>query len=170
MTRAKMKKSPAAQLEPPRFEDTETLLIAGFRSHYISDTMDQIPSLWQRFGAHIGSVPGQIGRKTYGLCWTHGKEPGIDYLVGVEVSSSSGLPKEFTTATIPAQRCAVFQHRGHVSKLYETCEAISEWFPESGYQGARGAADAPDFFERYTEEFNPQTGLGGIEVWVPIKS
>jgi AraC family transcriptional regulator len=27
----------------------------------------------------------------------------------------------------------------------------------------------PDFFERYGEEFDPQTGMGGIEVWIPIK-
>jgi hypothetical protein len=25
---------------------------------------------------------------------------------------------------------------------------------------------APDFFERYTEEFDPRTGMGGMEVCV----
>jgi predicted transcriptional regulator YdeE len=24
------------------------------------------------------------------------------------------------------------------------------------------------WFERYTEEFNPQTGMGGMENWIPI--
>ena len=27
----------------------------------------------------------------------------------------------------------------------------------------------PAFFERYGEAFDPQTGTGGIEVWLPIK-
>jgi AraC family transcriptional regulator len=38
------------------------------------------------------------------------------------------------------------------------------WFPSSGHE----LVDAPDF-ERYGEEFDPQTGLGGFEIWVPIK-
>jgi AraC family transcriptional regulator len=29
------------------------------------------------------------------------------------------------------------------------------------------AADAP-VFERYDEKFDPRTGLGGLEIWVPI--
>jgi AraC family transcriptional regulator len=35
---------------------------------------------------------------------------------------------------------------------------------ESEYQ----VVDAPDF-ERYGESFNPATGMGGFEIWVPIK-
>jgi AraC family transcriptional regulator len=31
------------------------------------------------------------------------------------------------------------------------------------------AADAP-MFERYDETFDPRTGLGGVELWVPIKA
>jgi predicted transcriptional regulator YdeE len=28
----------------------------------------------------------------------------------------------------------------------------------------------PCFFERSGAEFNPHTGMGGMEVWVPVKS
>jgi AraC family transcriptional regulator len=28
--------------------------------------------------------------------------------------------------------------------------------------------DAP-FFERYDERFDPRTGMGDVEIWVPIK-
>ncbi len=34
---------------------------------------------------------------------------------------------------------------------------------------AHEAADAPDF-ERYGEEFDPRTGTGGVEIWIPIKA
>jgi AraC family transcriptional regulator len=44
------------------------------------------------------------------------------------------------------------------------------WLPESGHEIVRGTADAPNFFERYSEEFDPRTGMGGMEVWIPIKS
>jgi AraC family transcriptional regulator len=171
MTTAKMKESPEIELQAPRFEDGKALLIAGFRNRYTTESMNNLPEQWQRFARHIGNVPGQVGRMTYGLTFLSGNEGGIDYLSGVEVSSCSGLPEEFRCVSIPAQRYAVFVHRGHVSKLTETCDAIGKkWGPRSGYELARGSAEAPDFFERYTEEFDRRTGMGGMEVWIPIKS
>jgi len=168
MTQATMKKSPAAHLGVPRFENSKALLIAGLSEHYTSEAMKNIPELWRRFAPHIGNIPGQVGRVAYGLCF-NGPD-GIDYLVGVEISSASGLPDEFSFATIPAQKYAVFPHREHVSKLYETLDAIDKWLPGSGLKVSRGAGETPSFFERYSEEFNPQTGMGGMEVWIPIQS
>ena len=53
----------------------------------------------------------------------------------------------------------------------QTIEAIgSKWYPESDEEPAARAGEAPDFFERYTEEFDPRTGMGGMEIWIPIKS
>ncbi|SRR6266852_541038 len=170
MSQATMKKSPAMQLEAPRMESGKALRIAGLREPYTSETMKNVPELWQRFAPHIGNIPGQVGRVAYGLCFNAGSPDSIDYLAGVEVSNSSGLPGEFSVATVPAQEYAVFSHREHVSKLYETLDAIDKWLPESGLEVACGAAEAPNFFERYSEEFNPETGMGGIEVWLPIKS
>jgi AraC family transcriptional regulator len=41
----------------------------------------------------------------------------------------------------------------------------NKWLPESGHE----LVDAPDF-ERYSEVFDPRTGTGGLELWVPIKA
>jgi AraC family transcriptional regulator len=169
MSQATMKKSAAMQLEAPRFEFSRALLIAGLRERYTSETMKNMPELWPRFAPHIGNMPGQVARVAYGLCFNALSPDGMDYMAGVEVSGSSGLPSEFGIATIPAQKYAVFSHREHVSKLRETLDAIDKWLPGSGLEVSCGTADAPDFFERYSEEFNPRTGMGGIEVWVPIK-
>jgi len=169
MSQATAKKSAAMQLEAPRFEHGKVLLIAGLREHYTSETMKNMPELWQRFAPHIGNMPGQVGRVAYGLCFNALSPHGMDYMAGFEVSSSSGLPSEFSVATIPAQKYAVFPHREHVSRLRETLDAIDKWLPGSGLEVSCGTAGAPDFFERYSEEFNPRTGMGGIEVWVPIK-
>ena len=170
MSQATMKKSSAAQLAAPRFENGKPLRIAGLRQHYTPETMKNIPELWQRFAPHIGKTPGQVGHVAYGLCFNALSPDGVDYLVGVEVSGSSVLPGEFSVAAIPAQKYAVFPHRQHVSKMYETLDAIDKWFPGSGLEAASGPAEAPNFFERYSEEFDPRTGMGGMEVWVPIKS
>jgi AraC family transcriptional regulator len=170
MNQATMKKSPEVQLEAPRFVNGKALLIAGLREHYTPETMKNIPELWQRFAPHIGNIPGQVGHVAYGLCFNALSPDGMDYMAGVEVSSSSNLPGNFSVTTIPAQKYAVFSHREHVSKMYETLDSIDKWLPGSGLEVSGGAAGAPDFFERYSEEFNPLTGMGGMEVWVPIKS
>ena len=109
-----------------------------------------------------------MGRAAYGACWN--SADGIDYLTGVEVSSSSGLPGDFSVITIPAQKYPVFSHREHVSKLRETLDAIDKWLPGSGLEVACSFAETPSFFERYSEEFDSWTGMGGMEVWIPIKS
>jgi AraC family transcriptional regulator len=170
MNQATMMKSPAVQLEAPRFVNGKALLIGGLREHYTSETMKNIPELWERFAPHIGNVPGQVSHVAYGLCFNALSPDGMDYLTGVEVSSTSGLPGDFSVATIPAQKYAVFSHREHVSQMYQTLEAIDKWFPGSGLEIACESAEAPNFFERYSEEFDPLTGMGGMEVWVPIKS
>lgn len=170
MNQATTQESPAVQLEAPRMENGKALRIAGLREHYTSETMMKLPELWQRLAPHIGNVPGQVGMLAYGLCFNALSPDGMDYLTGVEVSSTLGLPGEFSVATIPAQKYAVFSHREHVSKLYETLDAIHTWLPGSGLEVSGGSAGAPDFFERYSEEFDPRTGMGGMEVWVPIKS
>src|SRR5260370_28453001 len=123
MNQATMKKSPAAQLEAPRLENGKALLIAGLRERYTSETMK-----------NIGNIPGQVGRMAFGACFNALSPDGIDYLAGVEVSSFSGLPRELSVATIPAQKYAVFSHREHVSRLYETLHAIHKRLPASGVE------------------------------------
>jgi AraC family transcriptional regulator len=157
-------------LQAPRMENGKALRIAGLREHYTSETMKDIPQLWMRFAPHIGKIAGQVGKVSYGACFNAQSPDGMDYLTGVEVSGSSSFPSEFSVAAIPAQKYAVFSHREHVSKLYETLAAIDKWLPESGLEVSRASAEAPNFFERYSEEFDPRTGMGGMEVWIPIKS
>jgi AraC family transcriptional regulator len=166
MQRAQMRTSLAAQLETPRVENSRPLLIAGLRGQFTDEPWKGTPELWQRFAPHLGKIPGQVGRTTYGLCFL--LSSGVDYLAGIEVSGISGPPGDFATVSIPAQKYLVFPHSGHVSELHLTCQMISEWLPTSGYEAAK-AAGAPDFFERYSEKFDPRTGMGGTEVWIPIK-
>jgi AraC family transcriptional regulator len=161
-------KTPSEELEQPRFEDGKPMLLAGLRDYYRVATMSEIPGLWKRFAPYIGRVPGQVGGVTYGVCFP--SSDGFDYMAAVEVRSSEGLPDEFSVVTMPAERYAVFSHKGHVSKLPETCRAIErEWLPRSRYSLALGTPGSPGFFERYGESFDPKIGAGDVEVWVPIR-
>jgi AraC family transcriptional regulator len=164
------KDMPVVKLEFPRFEDSRPLLITGLGDRYTANTLDDLPALWNRFSVHIGKIPGQVGRAAYGVCSDMFNGTGsFHYLSGVEVSESAALPAQFSRVQIPAQRYVIFPHREHVSRLRYTVNAIwSQWLPESGHKAARAAAGAPDFFERYGEDFDPQLGMGDIEVWIPL--
>jgi AraC family transcriptional regulator len=131
------------------------------------ETRGRIPAQWQRFGPHFGHVPGQIDMTGYGVILDAGPGAGFDYLCGVEISPGTELPREFAVRKLPAHRYAVFAHRGHVSSLGETCDAIfNAWLPESG---TKMPEDGAYFFERYGPEFDPVTGNGGCEVWIPVE-
>jgi predicted transcriptional regulator YdeE len=147
-----------------RFERAKDMLLAGLSESYTLDTRAKIPAQWERFAPSIGKVPGQIGQVCYGVCWNVSPGRGFDYLSGVEVTDAKRLPSEFATVQLPARDYAVFTHRGHVSAIDKTIDKVwNEGVPQAGLK----AASAP-CFELYCEEFDPQTGMGGMEIWIPL--
>lgn len=155
------------ELEPPRFETLPPMLLAGLQETYPYGGNAAIPSLWQKFNVHFGNIPGQIGNVAYGVC-THieGEAEKFRYMAAVAIGDGSDLPDGFTTLKIPGQRYAVFAHRGHVSGIPATMHQIfGSWMPNCGIQ----FGDMPDMFERYDERFDPYTGMGLTEIWIPIK-
>ena len=160
-----MNHSILAELAEPRFETRKAFLVAGLSARYDYETCGGgIPAQWQRFAPHIGNVPGQIGTDAYGVRY-NSDDSGLDYLCGVEVGEFSELPPELSRVRVPANRYAVFTHRGHISAIRSTWATVrNKWLPRSGHQ----LADAPDF-ERYDSRFDPRTGSGEVEIWVPLK-
>jgi AraC family transcriptional regulator len=162
----KMTETRRDPLEPPRLVAGKSLLVAGLAARFSFETAAGIPALWQRFVPHIGHVPGQLGGVAYGVCFNADDGDGsFDYLAGVAVASFADLAENFARVRIPEQSYAVFVHRDHASNLQSTFQAIwRDWLPRSGRQ----ASDGPSF-ERYDEAFDPRTGTGPVEVWVPLK-
>ena len=156
----------ALGLGAPRFEHAKEILVAGLSESYTLQNRDKIPRQWERFAPNIGKVPGQIGQVSYGVCWNVSPGRRFEYLSGVEVTDAERLPAEFSTVRLPAREYAIFTHRDHVSAIGNTIDKIwNEWAPQAGLK----LASAP-CFERYTEEFNPKTGTGGMELWIPLEA
>lgn len=153
-------------LNQPTFQDAPEKLLAGLSQHYTMETRSGIPQHWERFVPRMRDIPGTVGTDCYGVCWSMSPDCGFDYLTGVEVSSADKLPADFTTVKVPAGRYAVFTHTAHVSAIPKSIDTIwTQWVPDSGLK----ASHAP-CFERYTSEFNPNTGMGGMEMWIPLES
>jgi len=152
-------------IEPPRIEKGAVLLIAGLGERYTQESSAGIPAQWQRFLASFHTFPGKKGSTAYGVCCNTDDEGNFDYICGVEVSSFSRVPPDWSRIRIPEQTYAVFHHRDHVSTIRSTWNTIwKKWLPASG----RTPADGP-CFERYGNEFDEHTGLGGLEIWLPIQ-
>jgi AraC family transcriptional regulator len=152
-------------LPPPRFETGKPLLVAGVGERYNHANNAGIPGQWQRFRQKAQDIPDRIGKVAYGVCCNGDDSGNFDYIAGVEVSDFSDLPREFSRVRIPEARYAVFSHQEHISTIRRTVNTIwNHWLPASGLK----VADAPNF-ERYDEHFDPLTGNGGLEIWVPVK-
>lgn len=156
-------------LTAPRFETAKTFLVAGPTERISCDNGAVIPGLWHRFHQEVADIPARIGQGeyqvAYGVCCNGDDAGNFDYIAGVEVADFSDLPRRFGRIRIPEQRYAVFTHAEHVASIRRTVNTIwNQWLPASGLK----AADAPSF-ERYDERFDPATGNGGFEIWLPVK-
>jgi AraC family transcriptional regulator len=142
------------------------MTIAGLREHYTPASLDGIPALWQRLVA-FGRLPGRVGSIDYAAVFL--QPDGCDYVAGFEVADSAGLPEEFECVKIPARKYAVFFHNEHVARVRNTFDAIMRiWLPASGLRIANTADARAYVLERYGEGFDPRSGMGDIQLWVPV--
>ncbi|KAF1004545.1 MAG: Right origin-binding protein [Luteibacter sp.] len=151
---------PEAQV--PRVVDAGPLLLAGLAARYRGTDTAGIPAQWQRF--EMGLSPSRRTRYAYGVCFNNDDDGNFDYLAAYEVASFTGARTDDTRLRLPRRRYAVVRHHGHVGSIPQTWRALMQsWLPAAGLI----AADAPEF-ERYDEAFDPATGRGGVEIWVPL--
>jgi len=162
----RLDETPIEDLRPARFEKGRPLLIAGLGERYSWEASAAVPAQWQRAVPQLKTIPRRVGNATFGVAHNGDDEGNFDYIAGIEVADFSELSTAFSRLRIAPQKYAVFAHRAHISAIRRTVSTIwNKWLPESGHE----AADAPTF-ERLGETFDPRTGLGGFEIWIPIKA
>jgi predicted transcriptional regulator YdeE len=147
---------------PERFENGRPMLLGGLRQrHEFAAAGAGMVDQWRTFLAQT-EVPGRRGSNLYGvICGSDSL--GLEYMCGIEVESFAGLPEGTGRMRVPAQRYAVFAHRGPASALRLTWQQILEWLPSSEFESAH----KPDF-EVYGPRIDPLAAVGGIEVWVGV--
>ena len=157
------------RLPDPTIREEGPFLMAGIREFRKFEERAAIPGQWQRFAPFIGNIPGQQGRDAYGVCLAPpGGQDGFDYLTAVAVHSLNELPEALSGVRLSRRQFAIFQHGEHVSRIGETCDAIfGEWQPRSG---RKSPSEPLILIEHYGAAFDPVSGRGGIEVWVPLQA
>lgn len=152
------------ELAEPRMVDGKPMIVIGLSEPQSFATAQTIPAQWQRFMAFYGDIPDKADPIPLGVCTDADEEGSFNYICGVEVARITDAPRGLSVLRIPAQTYAVFTHRAHISMIRETYSAIFErWLPDHGKTAGNGAS-----LERHLKGFDPRTGLGGVEIWMPL--
>ena len=152
----------------PRIVRKPAFHMIGMGGRYTPSTTTRIPELWARFAPRLHAVPHRAGTHTLGVCIdadpAAADGPSFTYVAAVEVSAIDDVPDEMLAMTVPANSYAVFTHTGHISRIGDTVKQIwGHWLPASRYRHM----PAPDF-ELYDARWNPMTGEGDVDIYVPI--
>jgi AraC family transcriptional regulator len=154
----------ATPLEAPRIVAGEALRLVGIAERHQA-TNAGIPAQWGRFATQIGKIRGQLGSDTFGVMYDHDETGAYTYLTAVAVKEFPPRSEGLAQLALPARTYAVWPHREHVSSVAATCQRIFE----HGLSAAGLEPERAPMFERYGVEFDPRTGNGGFEIWVPVK-
>jgi len=151
-------------LPKPRIEQTQVKHIAGTVERYNSETRSQIPSQWGRYNAQFAPFNGLVGEGAYGVVYDGDDEGNFLYMCGMEVREDADLPDDYQMITIPQRQYIVYQHTDHISDIHQTWMAIwNKALPDSDYE-----VTSDPTFEYYGTDFDPQTGMGGVDLWIPV--
>ena len=151
-----------------QIEERPAFLLAGLEQLHEDMPSPQISEQWQRFAPHIGQIPNQVGMTSYGAMPPEKEQEDAPYryLCAVEVTSLEALPTGLTGYEVEAGTYAIAQHREHVSSVGQSFAALyGSWLPASGYEPLPGYC-----LEVYGAAFDPMTGNGGFELWVPVRA
>jgi AraC family transcriptional regulator len=160
----KLQNDTAAALDPHRISDHGPMLLVGLCERHSFKQTQHIAAQWQRFMGAYGEIPDRLDSIPIGVAANMDDDGNFDYVCAAEVTKFSKTPKGLIQMQIPAQTYAVFTHRAHVSMIPATYSAIwNHWFPTQ----QRKPVEAPSF-ERHLPTFDPRTGLGGVEIWIPV--
>lgn len=150
------------EVAAPEFRDRDAFRVVGMSRQCTFEDNSAIPGLWQSFNARETEVTDATPGAAYGVCCDADDQGRFRYLAGVEAADKM---EDMDFVDIPAHRYAVFTHHGHVSDLPKSVYTIwNKSLPDAGYEPSK----APDF-ELYDRRFDPETGWGTVEIWIPIE-
>lgn len=153
-------------LDPPQIRTQAAFQVMGLGVNSTVENTSNITPLWQDLARAFQENDINPRVCTYGVCIDTDDVGSFRYVAGLEPSKDVVRPKTFETVDIPADTYAVFTHKGHIADIGKSTHTLwNKTLPEAGLT----AKHAPSF-ERYDERFDPISGRGEVEIWVPIET
>lgn len=147
----------------PRTEQHPALRLVGAICDYAfvdGDMLRALPMQWAAFGPLIPSPPEGGEPTSFGVALATDDPGCFRYMTAYPLAAGDAAPARLSLLTVPAGTYLVFRHEGHVSTLNRTVSAACA--------GRRPVKGFPGFLEYYGPGFDPETGLGDMEVWLPL--
>ncbi len=159
-----MKKELIVDVAAPDIRERAAFRAIGMSAWCSFEDISGIPSLWEAINAREAEVPEAKPGAAYGICCDADGSGRFRYVAGVEAAKGVEVPSGMDDVVVPGGRYAVFTHSGHVSDLPKTVYTIwNKALPDAGLE----PRPAPDF-ELYDRRFDPETGRGTVEIWIPV--
>lgn len=155
------------KLNSPRVvTETEAKLLAGNQMRHHCSNLSGIPGQWGAFQPWLTALPSPEPGVAFGVVVNADDDGNMDYMAAVPVRKGTTVPAELTRLDLAPQTYAVFEHTGHISSIGATWgEVWSHQLPQRGLRPVKAPA-----LERYDQRFDPRTGNGTVEIWVPIEA
>ena len=152
----------------PKIVRKPSFHVVGMAGSFTPSTNSGIPALWARFAPRMDTVPNRIDVHSFGVCvpanTVAAGDTSFTYIAAVEVGRSDALPDGMIALTVAASRYAVFTHAGPITRIADTVKQVwGAWLPASRHR----RLPSPDF-EYYDDRFDPATGEGEVDIYVPI--
>ncbi|HVV42320.1 MAG TPA: AraC family transcriptional regulator [Nitrobacter sp.] len=157
----------SAGLKPPRIVQGDEIMAVGLAQRHPFGNPKDIPAQWRNFMATCyAAIPNKREGIPISLSGDLDDDGNFEYICAAEVTTFGQTPRGLIEVSLPARRYLVFAHDGHISTIGATYNAIwNTGLPNSGER----AANVP-CIERHLPTFNPQTGMGGVEIWIPVEA
>ena len=161
-----MMASKAPSLPAPALRTLEDQTFAVLAGRFSFAGMRDIPALWRRFMEFYPGIRDKLDPAPWAVTGVPDEDGTFDYACALRVAPTSELPDGLSRMSVGAHRYAVFTHAGHVSLIRGTYEEIwNSALAASGWT----LADRP-VLESHRTGFDPRTGEGGLEIWVPVEA
>ena len=156
-----MMKDMIVDVAKPQIRNRPAFRVVGLSAACTFEDTSAIPALWSGFNAREDTVDNAVAGTSYGVCYDTDEAGRFRYLAGAE---ATGQTDGMDHVDIPAARYAVFAHKGHISDLPKTVYTIwNQSLPDLDLT----PQESPNF-EVYDARFDPETGRGVVEVWIPV--
>lgn len=163
-TALEMTTSRRPALAPPSLRALEDRSFAVLGGRFSSSALQDIPALWRRFMEFYPRIPDKLDPAPWAVMNAPEEDGMFDYACAVVVAPASALPRGLGRMRVQEHRYAVFTHAGHVSLIGATYEEIWERaLAASGWTLANRTV-----LESHRAGFDPRSGEGGLEIWVPV--
>lgn len=165
VTPAKTEHEKENLMEPVKFETLPAFKVMGLK-YYGNNANHEIKKTWEKLNPRAQEIPIR-GECAYGVCYmvNDAQNGEFEYVAGFKVEEYEVVPEGMVVVDVPANRYAVFAHRGALNTLRQTYAGIcDDWFPRSGYQPTGGYD-----MEVYTEEFKDFAPDSVFYIYEPVK-